>query len=201
MMSQQKRFIFVHIPKTAGNSIQNALAPHSEDSINYADFDGKHYNKMGVNNKQYPLGKHSMLKDYARFYNVHTYTKIVSVRNPWDRMLSWYMFDNKDGEFSNDGFINFIKRMDPPEMEMFNSQYNFISIDGKPTIDFIIKFENLQLDFNLVCDKLFIPRIALFQLNKSKNSSMDYHNYYNDEAKDLVYKIFKNDIEYFEYEY
>lgn len=202
MMSLQKYFIFIHIPKTAGNSIQTALKPYSEDSFNQIDFDGVKYHKLGVNNSQYPqLGKHSLLKDYTKYFNVNKFFKIVSVRNPWDRMLSWYMFDNNGKEFNKTNFISFIKRMDPPELEMFNSQYEYICHEGKPNIDFIIKFENLQNDFDLLCDRLSIMRMKLFKLNPSKNSQMDYHNFYDEETKTLVNKLFKKDIEYFGYEF
>jgi len=33
MISFQKRFLFVHVPKTAGNSIQSVLRDHSEDEL------------------------------------------------------------------------------------------------------------------------------------------------------------------------
>lgn len=201
-MSLNKGFLFVHIPKTAGNSIQTALKSYSEDKINQKDFDGVKYHKLGVTNSKAPsLGKHSMLKDYENFFNLENFYKFVSIRNPWDRMLSWYFFD-KGSDFQEAEFLKFIKRMDPPELEMFNSQYNYIlRKDGTPDINFIIKFENLQDDFNKVCNQIGIPKVSLFKLNVSSNSKVKYQNFYNNKTKDLVAKIFKNDIEYFGYEF
>lgn len=201
-MSQKHKFIFVHIPKTAGNSIQTSLLQFTEDSINKKGFDGVMYHKLGVNNQRVPsIGKHALLKTYAQHFNIDEYFKFVSVRNPWDRMLSWFFFDLEEKEFTHNGFTQFIKRMDPPELEMFHSQYDFICVNGEPKIDYVIKFENLKDDYKKLCEILKVPHISLFKLNASKNSRVNYKDYYNNENKSLVEKIFERDINYFNYEF
>ncbi|PYK53769.1 MAG: hypothetical protein DME48_10390 [Verrucomicrobia bacterium] len=93
MISFQKRFLFIHIPKTAGNSIQSVLRDYSEDELVALRSEQDGVERFGLRNPKYKLKKHSTLADYRAaldetdFGNLYKFT---CVRNPWDRLISLY---------------------------------------------------------------------------------------------------------------
>src|SRR6266545_4235757 len=66
MISFQKRFLFVHIPKTAGNSIQSVLRDYSEDELVALRGEQDGIERFGLRNPKYKIKKHSTLAEYGR---------------------------------------------------------------------------------------------------------------------------------------
>ncbi|MBN86701.1 MAG: hypothetical protein CL885_04185, partial [Dehalococcoidia bacterium] len=84
MISHKHRFIFVHIPKTAGTSVTACLRPYCETYL-------KHHHILDV------------LPE-----NHDSYYKFCVARNPWDRCVSRYFYLKREPWFPDRGFYNFI---------------------------------------------------------------------------------------------
>lgn len=85
------------------------------------------------------------------------------------------------------------------ELSQCNEQLAWITNrDGTIQVDTICRFENLNQDLNSFCDRFGIQGKLPFE-NTTKHKN--YRSYYTDELRLLVGKIYRNDIERFNYEF
>jgi hypothetical protein len=190
MINHEHKFIFIHISKTGGTSIEHALNPSvTLDRSNISDITGntnfvdKHWSA-----KQY-------LKEYPKEYR--EYFKFAFVRNPWDRMLSNYQW------LMLLGIINceFAQWIIKPTYGYNAYNYNrmICNNSGSIIVDYIGKFETLQQDFNKICNKIGIQQQTLSHTNKTNHKH--YTEYYNEETKQIIAQKYEKDIEYFGYKF
>jgi len=82
VISDNRRFVFVHIPKNAGNSITRLLLKH---------FDNNDYDDVP---------QHAALKWIGnKFPEKLLYKKICFSRNPYSRMVSWWTYNRSHEKF------------------------------------------------------------------------------------------------------
>ncbi len=82
------------------------------------------------------------------------------------------------------------------------SQHSFLCDENQNLlVDFVGKVENLQPDFNKVCNRIGIPKVQLETRNKSESSKNPYRIHYNEESKKFVEKYWGRDINAFKYEF
>lgn len=191
----QYQCIFIHVPKCAGQSIrstlfENLLPGHIQASTYQLVFPRSLY---------------------------ESYYKFTFVRNPWDRLVSAFMFMKAGGAHQKDrlwaetnlsgftGFDDFIKKGLGHETVQswphFRPQADFLKgQNGKIELDFIGRFENIREDFEVVKNKLGISRDLLF-VNKTKTKKEHYRSYYTDELRQITADLYADDIRSFTYEF
>jgi hypothetical protein len=190
MISHKHKFVFVHINKTGGTSIEVILRKLSRNWT----------------------GQHHLIKKYRRLadtkHGFENYFKFTIVRNPYDRLLSNYFYRKlmlKDNRVHDLSFKNWITNSRDGNYSFENCLSRHTQLDwivdenGEVIVDFIGKFENLQEDFDTICDKIGIPHQQLPHKNKSKHKH--YTEYYDEETKQIVAEKYAKDIEYFGYKF
>ena len=175
MIIDKYRTIFIHIPKNAGTSIEEYFG---NESIRIQP--EKHADIYEIKRK------------FKNSYN--NYRKFTIIRNPYDKMVSWYFYLKRNlGDYNVIKFNDWIK--DPSKFWHANDPISFLKPQYKwidNTVD-IIKFENLNEELN----KFFNKQINLPIINKSNHEH--YLEYYNEESLNIIYNKYKEDFEKFNY--
>jgi len=216
MLSLQKHFLFIHVPKTAGNSIQNILKKYSDDKIvTFTKYqDG--IERFEVLNSKFKTTKHSPLSHYKSAMDSNIYRslyKFAVIRNPWDRMISHYFSpgEGMEKKWKRAEFLELVNTVPaipqyirvPSMMEKLVTYFGMGKIKYSKKldadIDFLMKFEQLNRDFKLVCKHLDIPYSPLPKRNQSRREH--YTNYYDDELREIVRTKFKEEIEFGNYSF
>jgi hypothetical protein len=213
LLSHKYNFLFVHIAKTGGTSVRAALTP-----LRWRD---PYYVPMFVCSRLSALTGHRIGSKFPRHAKViaakemlpkeffDRLFKFAFVRNPWDLQISSYHHIRRERPHLVEGihdFAGFLKwKLDPSRPYQYHIdtsiewQSDYLTgLDGKIIVDFIGKYEQLQEDFNKVCEHIGITAKTLPHKRRAADRS-DYRQYYSDETAQLVADYFKRDIENFGY--
>ncbi len=205
MISLQKNFLFIHIFKTGGNSIQNILAPYAIDQIHAATEDQDGVERFRLKNDLYDVRKHSILAEYQLAIEPEVFQKLfkfTTIRNPWDRMISFYFSPHRGiDQWDREAFIELVHEVHTlddfirplPQAENWKSRLGIKSKSPENQIDFFLRFEHINEDFKTLCEKIDIPYTPLPHRNKSTRSA--YQDYYDEELISLVAEKHKTEIE------
>lgn len=209
LVSDSKKFVFVHIYKTGGTSVQKMLEFYDRrfDLTCRLKLLARKVigNEMPVLPRPYKHASAAKVKELIGDYCYDNYFKFAFVRNPWDWQVSlyYYMLKSPDNMHS---LIPLVKSMADFESyirwrcsEAVRLQYDFVYTDGKLLVDFIGRYEHFQSDFDKICDRLSIPYRQLPRVNTTKRDR--YRDCYTPETRMLVNKAFRADIETFGYEF
>lgn len=192
--------IFVHIPKTGGTSIEHALEiPRGDFSCFNSGMD-----VLITYNKKKLVTTHAPAQLIKMFFpSIFTsFVKFTVVRNPYNRIVSQYFFNAWMHKFdvSISGFRDWVRDYySKPIAYVRSSQYDFIYHNGVCLVDKIIKFENLENEFNDFCTKFNINAKPLTKQNVS-NYTIDKKDLLTEENKEFIYSTFKIDFETFNYQ-
>ena len=225
MKNDKYKFIFIHVPKTGGTSIE--------------EYFGK--NMAGK-------GKHRSLREWCELYEYERgdrlasdripcpivppssfdhefsqYFKFTVVRNPWDRMVSYWKYkkihSGVGGRFLPFPGLDFAREKSFPKWlncaaDLSQEQWDAFAPIGFATqkqmithgqicMDYIIRFEDLQNGFDEVCKKIGHqpkpPHRKLPHVHKTNHKH--YSAYYNDQTEQFIRERYAEDIKMFDYHF
>jgi sulfotransferase famil protein len=204
MISHSRRFIFIHIPRTSGTSIESALKRHGGIV------------RSGFKNFHSIYFKHAKAKSVQRMLGEEydAYFRFTVVRNPWDWIVSNYEFNRglhipfvegtgypvrgevpewaKDQTFP-DWFKWWIQNFSPNQSSML------VGKDGELLVEYIMRFENIEEDFRKLCRRIEVPYHPL--THEKKSTRKNFREYYDADLKRLVESHLSEDIQRFGYRF
>lgn len=194
IVSHRARCIFVHIQKTAGASIEDALRAHDTE----------------VGSSLHAGRRHMTAREIRGIVPRDTwdaYFKFAFVRNPWDRLVSWYHMcvqvtdPNPFSRYVRDvapTFEDFVTKATTGMGERTTrNQLDYVADErGAVIVDYVGRYETLAADFGHVCRRFGLAA-ELPHVNTSAHR--DYRDYYTAATRDIVAQRFARDIEHFGY--
>jgi len=226
IVSHRYRFIFLKTRKTAGTSIEIALSRFcGEDDIitpitkedertrRGLGYQGpKHFRLsllkysradwMRLFTKFKPAGCYnhmpaSLIRSWVGEDVWNSYYKFAFERNPWDKVISSYYWRTRRSH-PPPPFSDFVQ-----QQAHRLSDFHIYTMDGKPVVDHVGRFENLEEELASIVKRLDLPENLLLPRAKSKQrrDKRHYREVYGPDERLRVEEEFAREIQLFGYEY
>lgn len=209
MISQKPRpFIFIHIPRCAGTSLERALLPLATGAVTIEELSAverKAHWLPGGHGRQ-----HAKLTAYAKETEPGQFFKFAIVRNPWARAVSqieYLQAKKKRQIFTSDDFRENLRVYCEASHRIHGHDLGACQLDylvdksGQVAMDFIGRFESLEEDFKKICQKLGIKKPPALPHIHASSRAKPHQEYYDKKTADWIRRRFAKDIEYFGYEF
>lgn len=210
-LSYSHKFLFIHIPKTAGGSVHRALAAYSVSPENLLinrclEHFGIRVNHIGPFPEWKRFRYHSTAATVKRHLPSGVYRelfKFAFVRNPWERLVShyhWVVDQPAHHRHRRMRSLSFAEFADLWTRRGKAAQRPLIcDEEGNLLVDFVGHFERLHEDFTQVLRHLGLA-VDLPHLHRSsRNAERDYREYFPKSLAALVADRLRDDIQYFGY--
>jgi hypothetical protein len=207
--------IFVHVPKTAGTSVQSFFSQLDQTM----EAQGERAKIHTGPRKRDPLCKHSKAPELRVHLGGEIWNscyRFSFVRNPWDLMVSAYHWwlqkapqfvghRRMAAEITRMGdFGTFIRS--PYGLEMIcqfsGNQLDWINNGSSDYVHYVGRVETLAEDLKHIVEQLKLNNLERLQVPRlNQTRRLDYRSYYDLHTKELVRKRFAREIQRFGYDF
>ena len=224
IISERYKFIFFEVGKTGTQSTSAVLRIHGKVE------NGRASPVLGLSDEErFLYGPHMppvRLQESVSADRFETYFRFAFVRNPFDRLVSRYLYSGlaqlrrlergiacpmtlQDVQLlcryprlgfvlRNGGRIDKYFQFRSLSWLDYDTQIGFLSKhNGTLLVDFVGRFECLQHDFNEACKLIGLQQQALPWLNRTQHDH--YSIYYTEETRNYVSNALRQDLEHFNY--
>lgn len=225
IISLDPAFVFIHVPKTAGYSLELALSQYVQapQGVDY-----RWFNPFHAMRRPDPLDTsvvvHSPANSMKDLLDPEFLARAFTfgfVRNPWEWLVSYYSFGKVSGP--REARPQFVARfptfktwveeallVDNPWLEETYRHYAYrikipqhfylLKPEGGSAVDFIGRYENLQSDFETACHLALISAPPVLG-STHRSSHGPYQEYYDEETRELVEPVVGEDARSFGYSF
>lgn len=203
LLSLEKNFIFIHVPKTAGSSFTDALKPWCVQPprtqfrrllshLPVRERPGRAYLRQ---HDKAAWVRHKLGRDFYEFK-----FKFATVRNPYDFALSYFHFLRKNrkarrfGQAQSWDFHTFLRYMEKKSRYVAVDQTSWlVDGSGKLIVDNLLRYELIDDDFRRVVTDLGLGQDVV--LPKPQKIGASKRHEYDETAQAMVERIFARDFE------
>ena len=194
-----KNLLFIHIPKSAGTSIVHLLEKNflgqknfSIDTHSSYDVFKKNFPELVVNKKTFCIVRNP----YCRFVSIYRFI------NREVKLKKWFGSNYSKISTKIDTFEKFIENFEFPE-KMWGDNNQFTNqIIWSNNVENVFKIEEKNKLCSFLKDVGVVGDLPI--LNSRQNPSWVnnlYREYYNENTKKIIKKKFKDDLEFFGYNF
>lgn len=208
MIFHSDQTIYFHPGKTAGTAVEAAFGytnqTHDPIEKNMEVFKGWDAdNQIYLQHATADFMKENMDSDIW-----NSYFKFVTVRNPFDRLISAYHFSFRGFKKRFGSFSDFIFALpdaltaEPyPSGSHYLPQVEYAFIDGKKVVDYFVRFENIEDDLREVEEYVgrFLPLSLVNTATGKERPALPARTIYTKAMIEIVQVLYKDDIEAFGY--
>ncbi|KEJ94117.1 Sulfotransferase family protein [Pseudosulfitobacter pseudonitzschiae] len=217
LVSHAHKFIYTKTLKTAGTSVEVFLEPYCRPPGTAAEHHTAQsvteYGIVGARGKGSGGGKFrnhmtaAAIKKHIDAEIWDSYHKFCVVRNPYDKVVSWFWMHCAPNLRAELAELDFDKTVEVfshwllvrPELPVDRQAY---TIRGQKVVDRFVRYEHLDDDLEQLCADLDLENGALGTYKSASRSHRDqpFTRYYNKETAQVVAKAFGPDFAMLDYD-